>query len=111
MPTRTLSPGMTTFALSTKANRSLARWSKLLSQQFYVDGIPNGPDREWWSDGTLKSEGQVRYGLPHGVFHEWHKNGQLAREKFFGDTGQLQTVLEWDEAGNPINCRNSIEAQ
>lgn len=30
---------------------------QLLSQSFYVNGIPDGPDREWWAEGGLKSEG------------------------------------------------------
>ncbi|KZM75406.1 toxin-antitoxin system YwqK family antitoxin [Nocardia terpenica] len=75
---------------------------QLLSQEFYVNGIPHGPDREWWENGALKSEGQVRHGRAYGVFRTWHENGQLASEKHFSDNGRLHTVLEWDENGNPI---------
>ncbi|KZM75405.1 toxin-antitoxin system YwqK family antitoxin [Nocardia terpenica] len=78
---------------------------KILSQQSYVNGIPHGPDREWWPNGTLESEGQMRDGRPYGIYRRWHENGQLAGEKHFGDDGALHTVLEWDEDGNPIELR------
>ncbi|WP_329375845.1 hypothetical protein OG625_00610 [Streptomyces sp. NBC_01351] len=74
----------------------------LLSQVFYVNGIPHGPDREWWADGVLKSEGEVRHGLPYGTFRQWHHNGQLAAEKHFDDYGRLLTIDRWDENGNPL---------
>ncbi|ATL66223.1 toxin-antitoxin system YwqK family antitoxin [Nocardia terpenica] len=76
---------------------------QLLSQEFYVNGISHGPDREWWPDGTLESEGQMRNGRPYGIYRRWHENGRLASEKHFSDDGRLHTVLEWDEAGNPID--------
>ncbi|MBF6063795.1 hypothetical protein IU500_24465 [Nocardia terpenica] len=82
---------------------------QLLSQEFYVNGIPHGPNREWWSNGTLKLDGQARHGLPYGVFRTWHENGQLASEQHFSDDGQLHTVLEWDENGNPMAAEGSRE--
>ncbi|NEW52266.1 hypothetical protein GV792_19700 [Nocardia cyriacigeorgica] len=76
---------------------------QLTYQEFYENGVPHGSVREWWPDGTPKSEGQVRHGLPYGTFREWHENGRLAIEKKFGDRGQLVTVDKWDEHGSRIS--------
>lgn len=72
----------------------------LLAQEFYVNGIAHGPIREWWADGTPRSEGQVREGLEYGDFREWYKNGQLASVKHFDDHGMLVKLEEWDDDGN-----------
>ncbi|WP_446225209.1 toxin-antitoxin system YwqK family antitoxin [Nocardia sp. IBHARD005] len=76
---------------------------KLLSQQFYVNGIQEGPDREWWSNGSLKSEGVMKNGRACGSFRRWHENGLLAQEQRFNDCGALFSVSEWAENGNPID--------
>lgn len=68
----------------------------------YVDGYKHGPSREWYRDGTLRSEGTLRDGLPVGEFKEWHANGVLASKQVFADNGM--TLLEestWDEQGRP----------
>ncbi|MFF2808456.1 toxin-antitoxin system YwqK family antitoxin [Streptomyces sp. NPDC058000] len=73
----------------------------LLSQMFYVEGIPHGPDREWWADGRPMSEGQSDYGVPAGVWRKWHHNGQLAREQHFDSMGDPADIRTWDEDGHP----------
>lgn len=75
----------------------------LMSQQFYVNGIANGPSREWWSDGRPKSEGHVRWSIAVGVFRRWHPDGQLAEERHFDESGSLFNVLKWDKDGNIVN--------
>lgn len=75
---------------------------QLIAQQFYVDGIPHGPDREWWVDGGPKSEGEIRHGMPTGIYRAWHRNGQLAEEREFADDGRVAVLRRWDEDGNPI---------
>jgi hypothetical protein len=74
----------------------------VLSQDFYVDGIPDGPSREWYVDGTLEAEGRMSHGRPTGLFRRWHPNGQLAKEKEFNVRGELVATREWDENGQPI---------
>ncbi|MFD7437160.1 toxin-antitoxin system YwqK family antitoxin [Streptomyces sp. NPDC059861] len=74
----------------------------LVSLDTYADGYKNGPSREWYKDGTLRSEGTVRNGLPVGEFKEWHANGVLAAKQVFAENGM--TLLEdntWDEHGQP----------
>ncbi|MFD4354891.1 toxin-antitoxin system YwqK family antitoxin [Nocardia sp. NPDC058519] len=75
---------------------------QLLSQTFYVDGIPHGQDREWWADGVPMAEGRTEHGRPVGTWRRWHHNGQLAVEKQFDSTGDLDDVRSWDEDGNEI---------
>lgn len=75
---------------------------RLVSLDVYVDGVQDGPSREWYGDGTLRSEGTVRNGLPCGESKEWHFNGVLASRKVFDGDGL--TLLEddaWDEHGRP----------
>ncbi|WP_280494994.1 toxin-antitoxin system YwqK family antitoxin, partial [Nocardia farcinica] len=74
---------------------------QLVSQQFYVDGIAHGPEREWWADGGRKAEGEMRHGMPVGVHRFWHRNGQLAEEREFDDAGRMIRRRKWDENGDP----------
>jgi len=77
---------------------------QLLTQQFYVEGIRHGPEREWWLDGgALKSEGEMRHGSPVGVYRAWHHNGQLAEEREFGGDGRVTVARKWDKDGNPVD--------
>lgn len=75
---------------------------KLVSLDVYEEGVQNGPSREWYKDGTPRSEGTVRDGLPRGEFREWHPNGVLASRKFFDDDGlTLREEDQWAEDGRP----------
>ncbi|MEU6813626.1 hypothetical protein [Streptomyces sp. NPDC046860] len=75
---------------------------KLVSLDIYADGLLNGLSREWYKDGTLRSEGLVRGGLPRGEHREWHPNGVLASLKIFDEDGlTLRCDLAWDDAGRP----------
>ncbi|MEU8292163.1 hypothetical protein [Streptomyces pseudogriseolus] len=75
---------------------------KLVSLDVYRDGIQDGLSREWYKDGTPRSEGTVRDGLPRGEFREWHANGVLASRKVFDNDGlTLREDDQWDETGRP----------
>jgi hypothetical protein len=76
----------------------------VIGQSFFVDGIENGMHREWWMNGRLKAEGEIRSNTGLGTYREWHENGQLATEKNFDGMGHLVTVRTWDAAGNPIEA-------
>ncbi|MER2225227.1 MAG: hypothetical protein ABS976_26935, partial [Rhodococcus sp. (in: high G+C Gram-positive bacteria)] len=36
----------------------------LVSRTTYVNGLPDGPEKEWYNDGSLRSEGQFQRGVP-----------------------------------------------
>ncbi|MFJ5673959.1 toxin-antitoxin system YwqK family antitoxin [Streptomyces sp. NPDC093097] len=72
----------------------------LISLDEYTDGILNGHSREWYQDGTLRSEGIVRDGQAVGEFKEWHPNGALKSRKFFDSSiASLREEDTWDEHG------------
>jgi antitoxin component YwqK of YwqJK toxin-antitoxin module len=74
----------------------------VVSLDSYAAGVQDGPSREWYKDGTLRSEATARAGRPVGVSREWHENGTLASERVSADDGL--TMLEdrrWDESGRP----------
>ncbi|MFF3061605.1 toxin-antitoxin system YwqK family antitoxin [Streptomyces sp. NPDC057909] len=74
----------------------------VVSLDSYVAGVQDGPSREWYKDGTLRSEGTARMGLPVGVSKEWHPNGTLATERLFAEDGlTLLADRQWDEKGRP----------
>ncbi|MER6129724.1 hypothetical protein ABT173_45650 [Streptomyces sp. NPDC001795] len=74
----------------------------LVSLETYEDGLRHGPNREWYKDGALQSEGMARRGRPVGISREWHANGTLASEKVFSEDGwTMLSVREWDENGQP----------
>ncbi|WP_039941612.1 toxin-antitoxin system YwqK family antitoxin [Streptomyces himastatinicus] len=74
----------------------------VVSLDAYVDGIQHGPSREWYMDGTLRSEGTAHMGCPVGVSRTWHPNGTLASERLFTENGQaILEDLQWDEEGQP----------
>jgi antitoxin component YwqK of YwqJK toxin-antitoxin module len=65
----------------------------------YRDGREDGPQREWFNDGMLRSEYHAAGGLPTGESREWHTNGQLARRQEFDQYGVLRLREVWDENG------------
>ncbi|MFF2534829.1 toxin-antitoxin system YwqK family antitoxin [Streptomyces cyaneofuscatus] len=74
----------------------------LVSLDEYVDGVLHGRSREWYADGTLRSEGQASMGRPVGTSKEWHPNGSMAEEKRFSQDGLRFISREsWDNHGNP----------
>ncbi|MEU0584079.1 hypothetical protein [Streptomyces sp. NPDC006132] len=77
----------------------------LVSLDSYVDGYKNGPSREWYKNGTLRSEGTLRAGRPVGEFKEWHSNGVLAVHQVFAENGMtLLADSAWDEHGRPTRA-------
>ncbi|MFF5189744.1 toxin-antitoxin system YwqK family antitoxin [Streptomyces sp. NPDC000345] len=73
-----------------------------VSLESYVDGRPDGPCREWYPDGRLRSEMTVRRGRAVGVSREWHPSGLPASERVFSeDGGELLARREWGEDGRP----------
>ncbi|NKY56899.1 toxin-antitoxin system YwqK family antitoxin [Nocardia flavorosea] len=72
---------------------------QLLSQEFYVDGLPHGSTREWWPDGRLKSEGENYRGRPCGVMRRWHPDGRPATATLYDNHGASVAVRDWAHLG------------
>ncbi|MFF8831883.1 toxin-antitoxin system YwqK family antitoxin [Streptomyces sp. NPDC015131] len=76
----------------------------LISLDEYTDGVQDGWSREWYRDGTLRSEGFVRHGRPIGEFREWYSNGVLKERQFFdGSAASLRETDTWDETGARVS--------
>jgi antitoxin component YwqK of YwqJK toxin-antitoxin module len=76
-----------------------------------TDGRPNGVERAWYSDGTLRIETTVVDGEATGTSRQWHPNGRLAEERDFDDRGRLVAIRQWDENGTPIERKPGRAAQ
>jgi antitoxin component YwqK of YwqJK toxin-antitoxin module len=73
----------------------------LVSLVTYKDGIEDGPSKEWYMDGTLRSDGVLRGGFPVGESKDWHPNGRLAARVLMSANGLRQLeITEWDDEGN-----------
>ncbi|MFI0967433.1 toxin-antitoxin system YwqK family antitoxin [Streptomyces sp. NPDC021080] len=82
-----------------------ARTGQVVAMTTYVEGLEDGPLREWYADGTERAEGQCRKGIPYGRWRERHPNGRLAVEKEYGTHGRVRSVKAWSESGEPIDDR------
>ncbi|QKW06204.1 hypothetical protein HUT18_07095 [Streptomyces sp. NA04227] len=72
----------------------------VVSLNTYKEGVEDGPIRQWYVDGVLRSEGVMRDGFPVGEFRKWHHNGVLAARTIMSEDGLHQlTIFEWDESG------------
>lgn len=75
----------------------------LISLDEYTDGVPNGLSREWYQDGSPRSEGVARHGQSVGEWKEWYPNGVLRSRQFFDSTpASLRDEDTWDEDGVPL---------
>lgn len=74
----------------------------VLTLHTYLDGVEDGPYREWFDTGTPRAEGEVRRGVPVGRHRRWHPDGRLAAERVFSDTGDERARREWDGNGDPV---------
>ncbi|MFJ9684035.1 toxin-antitoxin system YwqK family antitoxin [Streptomyces sp. NPDC101194] len=82
----------------------------VVSLDSYVAGVQHGPSREWYEDGTLRSEATAREGRPAGVSREWHPNGLLASEVVFSEDGTAMLgERRWNEEGRPTKNWSASE--
>ncbi|QQQ74825.1 hypothetical protein IOD16_27340 [Saccharothrix sp. 6-C] len=72
---------------------------ELLELTTYYDGIPNGPQEEYYPGGQVKSRGENHMGMAVGEWHEWHPDGKLAAHRTFSANGWPLHVKEWDADG------------
>ncbi|MDA3646477.1 hypothetical protein LZ318_04500 [Saccharopolyspora indica] len=72
----------------------------LISLTSYANGLQDGPDQEWYTDGSKRAEGLFRQGVPIGVHRTWDPDGRLVREIEFSDGGRILRRRGFDTAGN-----------
>jgi len=69
----------------------------------YVDGLPSGVWKQWFSSGTLKCVSHCRSGIKHGLHEEWYDGGKLKLRATYEYGIQLE-LTEWDNAGRKIRA-------
>lgn len=75
----------------------------VVSSDHYVDGVLEGPTREWWAGGPPRAEGTARSGRLVGTYREWRDDGTLALEQEFDEYGLVVSSRRFDEHGFPLS--------
>jgi len=66
----------------------------------FRNGVEEGPQLAWYSDGSRKYESMLSNGNPIGVVRKWYRNGQLQEEREFDQNGRMSKVRQWNEDGS-----------
>ncbi|MFK8851044.1 toxin-antitoxin system YwqK family antitoxin [Streptomyces sp. Ac-502] len=75
----------------------------LTSLNEFSDGVLHGRCREWYRDGTPRSEGMARNGRAVGECREWHPDGVVKCRRFVdGSVASLREEQTWDERGDAL---------
>lgn len=67
----------------------------------YRIGREEGPQFEYYTDGSPRSEYWIVNGRLTGESREWHENGQLALRQRYDEFGNVSQRETWDENGQP----------
>ena len=67
----------------------------------FVDGLQNGPAREWSESGRLVGETWYVDGIQHGVAREWNEDGSLRQRTTF-DRGVTIEDVHFDSGGQVV---------
>lgn len=65
----------------------------------YVDGLKNGTFKEYFSNGSIKTEENYIYGVPDGRFNEWYQNGKQKEEVYYTEGNLTGKMTKWDDSG------------
>jgi antitoxin component YwqK of YwqJK toxin-antitoxin module len=68
----------------------------------YRDGQLDGPEVEYYPDGTKESEGQYAMGVVVGEWRTWYPDGRLKEFNLFDRWGDVRKIQEWDPQGNLV---------
>jgi hypothetical protein len=72
-----------------------------LSEISYQGGAQDGPSRDWYPNGRIKSEAIYRKNVLHGYSREFNESGALTEEREY-EFGILKSSTEFDELGNVV---------
>ncbi|MEO3786145.1 hypothetical protein ABGB12_22680 [Actinocorallia sp. B10E7] len=63
--------------------------SPILRSATYLHGLAHGPEKSWYRDGTIKTEGRFRDGKAVGTWRRWRRDGTLQERVHFSDDGKF----------------------
>ena len=58
-------------------------YGRLSFKRYYIEGLPEGPEIEYWKNGNLMSKRNFKKGKLHGLWEEYWENGKLSFRKNF----------------------------
>ena len=56
---------------------------QIIYERSYTSGALDGPWKEWWEDGNLKTDCAYVDDRLHGECHIWYENGELKEKRIF----------------------------
>ncbi len=75
-------------------------------ERHYLYGKKNGPEREWYTNGQLKSECNYYDDKLNGLWKTWYSNGQLKNDSYFINGEQSHYSRWYNMQGKLIaECR------
>lgn len=84
-------------------DRGYDLWGNKHERTVNADGNTEGRKREWYPDGTLKSDARYEDGDVVGLAQSFHANGALERASFHAAPGaQASARVEYDDAGKLV---------
>lgn len=66
----------------------------------FRNGVEEGPQLAWYSDGSPKYESRLSNGNPVGVVRKWYRSGQLQEEREFDQHSKMLGVRQWNDDGS-----------
>lgn len=72
---------------------------QLEQENTYLEGLPDGLQREWHPNGQLKKESHAVRGLGSSKVTTWYENGQVQSIALY-EAGVKIEHKEWDENGD-----------
>lgn len=73
-----------------------------LSEISYVDGVQDGPARDWYVSGQLRYEANYKRNVRHGSTRQFREDGSLVSESVYDD-GLLVRSVTVDADGNVVD--------
>jgi antitoxin component YwqK of YwqJK toxin-antitoxin module len=58
-----------------------------------VGSQPDGPTKEYYENGKLKSEGNFSKGLPHGIQTEYFENGDVKSKIRYENGREIERIV------------------
>ena len=52
-------------------------YGRLSFKRYYIEGLPEGPEIEYWKNGNLMSKRNFKKGKLHGLWEKYNLNGNL----------------------------------
>lgn len=86
-------------------------------EKIKVKTLKHGLQKEWYTNGTLKLEGNYKNNYKDGIFRKWYENGQIkelatyrrdtliGEGKWYHENGQMSSHEKYDNEGNLISIK------